>query len=287
MNIAYGIRKGRIIKIYAHKRKRKTRRHKSYILWKRTKRNLPNKTYRGKLYKTRKAALSRKKNRFRSKKKRKSRQHLKGCARYRNQRGGFGFGSLLSKGKSLMGKAAGAAEESGGGLEKDAENALGGGSGLEKDAENALGGGGGGLLSNIKSHMPSARHMAEGAAAAAALYGASKTKMGQDALSRIKGFMGDGGSTGAGGADTGGAAAGGPAGGGGGGAGGGGSGDAGGPTPFSHLTKVKVLPCDANIRPNYPHGPDGCGKYESPKPTVKQLVDGYVSKNTLYQLDHY
>ena len=53
----YGRRKGKIIPIYGHKVRKKIGRHKSYIIWKTTKRNLPGKTYHGKFYKTRKAAL--------------------------------------------------------------------------------------------------------------------------------------------------------------------------------------------------------------------------------------
>ena len=47
---------------------------------------------------------------------------------------------------------------------------------------------------------------------------------------------------------------------------------------------IKMILCDPNVRPKYPHGPDGCGKHESPKPTLKQLYQGYVSDDQVYQL---
>ena len=55
----FGIKKGKIIKIYAHKIFKKIGRHSSYTLWKTTKKNLPGKTYYGKFYKTRKQAKNR------------------------------------------------------------------------------------------------------------------------------------------------------------------------------------------------------------------------------------
>jgi hypothetical protein len=70
-----------------------------------------------------------------------------------------------------------------------------------------------------------------------------------------------------------------------GGGGGGGGGGVGGEPDADGLTSL--IPCDENLRPEYPKGPDGCGKYESPKPTVKQLDQGYVSKDTLYQIEDY
>ena len=50
---------------------------------------------------------------------------------------------------------------------------------------------------------------------------------------------------------------------------------------------TSLIPCDENLRPQYPKGTDGCGKHESPKPTVDQLVQGYVGDDTLYQVGEY
>lgn len=57
----YGKKKGKVIPIYGHKIQKRIGRHKFYILWKTTKKNLPGKTYYGKFYKTRKAALKKEK----------------------------------------------------------------------------------------------------------------------------------------------------------------------------------------------------------------------------------
>jgi hypothetical protein len=48
-----------------------------------------------------------------------------------------------------------------------------------------------------------------------------------------------------------------------------------------------LIPCDENLRPDYARGTDGCGKHESPKPSVNQLVQGYVSDARVYQVDDY
>jgi len=50
---------------------------------------------------------------------------------------------------------------------------------------------------------------------------------------------------------------------------------------------MDIIPCDKNERPDYPGGPDGCGKNISPKPTDKQLRDGYVAEDQIYQLDDF
>ena len=50
---------------------------------------------------------------------------------------------------------------------------------------------------------------------------------------------------------------------------------------------VKLESCDPSERPEYPKGPDGCGKHESPKPTVQQLKQGFVDDSQVYQLDEY
>ena len=64
--------------------------------------------------------------------------------------------------------------------------------------------------------------------------------------------------------------------------GGGTGGDILGGTP-----SVDLMPCDPSERPEFPKGPDGCGKHESPKPTVKQLKQGYIDDNQIYQLENY
>ena len=78
---------------------------------------------------------------------RRRRRRQRKSRRQYNQRGGFGFKSLLGKAESAAKGALGGGG-GGGGLEQDAENALGGGGGggggMLQDAENALGGGGGG-----------------------------------------------------------------------------------------------------------------------------------------------
>ena len=54
----YGIKNNKVVTLYPHKKlkKRSTGRHKSYILWKTTRKNLPGKTFHGKFYKTRSQA---------------------------------------------------------------------------------------------------------------------------------------------------------------------------------------------------------------------------------------
>ena len=52
----YGRKKDKIIPIYGHKIAKRIGRHRFYILWKTTKKNLPGKTYNGKMYNTRKQA---------------------------------------------------------------------------------------------------------------------------------------------------------------------------------------------------------------------------------------
>ena len=64
------------------------------------------------------------------------------------------------------------------------------------------------------------------------------------------------------------------------GGGGGGGGDILGGVP-----SVDIKACDPSIRPEYPKGPDGCGKHESPKPTVQQLKQGFIDEGQIYQLD--
>ena len=53
------------------------------------------------------------------------------------------------------------------------------------------------------------------------------------------------------------------------------------------VPSVELKECDPSERPEFPKGPDGCGKHESPKPTVKQLKQGYVDDNQVYQLENY
>ena len=139
-----------------------------------------------------------------------------------------------------------------GGLAKTAMGSLGGGGGnplggLAKSAMGALGGGSAGLMDKAMN-------------------------MGKDVLGRAKGGLMD---------KIGGFVNGVPGMGGGGG-GGGGGGDLLGGAP-----SVGLMPCDPSERPEFPKGPDGCGKHESPKPTVKQLKQGYVDDNQVYQLENY
>ena len=143
-----------------------------------------------------------------------------------------------------------------GALAKTAMGAVAGGGGgdplggLMKAGMGALGGGGGGGLMDFAK------------------------KMGKDVLGRAKGGLMDK----IGGFVNG---AGGGAGGGGGGGGGGGE------ELLSGTPSVELEECDPSERPEFPKGPDGCGKHESPKPTVKQLKQGYVDDNQVYQLENY
>lgn len=54
--VYYGRKKGKVIPIYGHKISKRIGRHRVYITWKTTKKNLPGKTYHGTFYKTRKDA---------------------------------------------------------------------------------------------------------------------------------------------------------------------------------------------------------------------------------------
>ena len=57
---------------------------------------------------------------------------------------------------------------------------------------------------------------------------------------------------------------------------------------LSNGEKVEQWPiCSQNKRPLTSGGPDGCGKHESPKATVKQLKQGFVDDNQFYQLENY
>ena len=132
--------------------------------------------------------------------------------------------------------------------------------GLAKTAMGALGGGGGGGL------MDSVKKMG--------------MDMGKDILGRAKGGLMDK----IGGFVNG---AGGGGGGGGGGEGGGGGGGGGGGDLLGGSPSVELMPCDPSERPEFPKGPDGCGKHESPKATVKQLKQGFVDDNQVYQLENY
>lgn len=55
--IKYGIKNGKVIKVYPHKISRKIGRQNYYILWKTTRKNLPRKTFHGKFYKSKKQAM--------------------------------------------------------------------------------------------------------------------------------------------------------------------------------------------------------------------------------------
>ena len=61
----YGIKNDKVVTLYPHKKlkKRRTGRHKSYVLWKTTRKNLPGKTFHGKFYKTRSEAQKKLKTR--------------------------------------------------------------------------------------------------------------------------------------------------------------------------------------------------------------------------------
>ena len=197
----YGRKRGKVIPIYGHKIPQRIGRHRFYILWKTTKKNLPGKTYHGRFYSTRKKAQ----RRTRQRRHRRTR---------RRQRGGF-FGKMIKKGLT----------------------------GVQSKVKSRMGG--------LKGKM-----------------GALKGKMGKmgglakKAIGMFGSILGSG-------------SAGGEDGGEGGEGGGGGEDD------------VEIIPCDVNERPDYPGGPDGCGKNLSPKPTHKQLSDGYVAEDQIYQLDDF
>ena len=55
----YGRKRGKVIPIYGHKIPQRIGRHRFYILWKTTKKNLPGKTYHGRFYSSRKQARRR------------------------------------------------------------------------------------------------------------------------------------------------------------------------------------------------------------------------------------
>ena len=55
--IKYGIKNGKLVKLYPHKLQKKLGKHKSYISWKTTRKNLPGKTFHGKFYKSKKDAI--------------------------------------------------------------------------------------------------------------------------------------------------------------------------------------------------------------------------------------
>ena len=82
----YGRKKGKVIQIYGHKISKRIGRHRFFIKWKTTKKNLPGKTYYGKFYNTRKAAQqglrAPKTRRRRTKRRRRTRRR-----RYRRTRG--------------------------------------------------------------------------------------------------------------------------------------------------------------------------------------------------------
>jgi hypothetical protein len=56
--IKYGIKNGKVIKVYPHKISKKVGRHQYSILWKTTRKNLPGKTFHGKFYKSKKQAMN-------------------------------------------------------------------------------------------------------------------------------------------------------------------------------------------------------------------------------------
>lgn len=75
----YGRKKGKVIPLYGHKIARRIGRHRFFIQWKTTKKNLPGKTYYGKFYNTRKEAMtSRKWKKTRKRGRRKRRRRKRG-----------------------------------------------------------------------------------------------------------------------------------------------------------------------------------------------------------------
>lgn len=74
----YGRKKGKVIQLYGHKIPKRIGRHRFIIKWKTTKKNLPNKTYYGKFYNTRKAAQQRIRT-----SRRKTRRRCRSCRRRR------------------------------------------------------------------------------------------------------------------------------------------------------------------------------------------------------------
>ena len=57
--VKYGIKRKRVIKVYGHKMKFKEKvgRHRTYTLWKTTRKNLPGKTYQGRFFNTKEQAM--------------------------------------------------------------------------------------------------------------------------------------------------------------------------------------------------------------------------------------
>lgn len=61
----FGIKKGKIIKIYPHKISKKRGKNNYYISWKTTRKNLSNKTFHGKFYKSKEEAKKKLKKKIR------------------------------------------------------------------------------------------------------------------------------------------------------------------------------------------------------------------------------
>ncbi len=63
--IKYGIKRNKVITVYGHKKqyKEKVGRHRSYTLWKTTRKNLPGKIYQGRFFNTKEQAMKAKNTR--------------------------------------------------------------------------------------------------------------------------------------------------------------------------------------------------------------------------------
>ena len=63
--IKYGIKRNKVITVYGHKKqyKEKVGRHRSYTLWKTTRKNLPGKIYQGRFFSTKEQAMKAKNTR--------------------------------------------------------------------------------------------------------------------------------------------------------------------------------------------------------------------------------
>jgi len=56
--VKYGVKKNRVVKLYGHRVTKRIGRHHYYTLWKTTRKNLPGKTYHGKFFNSKKAAIN-------------------------------------------------------------------------------------------------------------------------------------------------------------------------------------------------------------------------------------
>jgi len=82
MAVKYGIKNGKIVKIYPHKISKKIGKHNHYVLWKTTRKNLPRKTYHGKFYNSKKNAEKRIKKTLKNKSVKKTKKYLQKGGRW-------------------------------------------------------------------------------------------------------------------------------------------------------------------------------------------------------------